>query len=74
MKNNLINITTKMKGEHNMKKLNVKTVETACPPLETLPNKNNPVDCFCERKPKSLISRRGNVANPRPLAGSAGGC
>ena len=34
MKNNLINITTKMKGEHNMKKLNVKTVETACPPLE----------------------------------------
>ncbi len=31
----------------------------SCPPLETLPNKNNPVDCLCERKPKSLISRRG---------------
>ena len=31
----------------------------SCPPLETLPNKNTPVDCFCERKPKSLISRWG---------------
>ena len=37
----------------------VATEPLSCPPLETLPNKNNPVDCFCERKPKSLISRRG---------------
>ena len=46
MKDNLFNVTTKMKGEQNMKKLNVKTVETACPPLEG--------------GPKSLISRRGS--------------
>ena len=35
------------------------TEPLSCPPLETLPNKNNPVDCFCERKPKFLIPRRG---------------
>ena len=35
------------------------TEPLSCPPLETLPNKNNPVDCFCERKPEFLISRRG---------------
>ena len=39
--------------------LHVDYSNLSCPPLETLPNKNNPVDCFCERKPKSLISRRG---------------
>ena len=37
----------------------VATEPLSCPPLETLPNKNNPVDCFCERKPEFLISRRG---------------
>ena len=35
------------------------TEPLSCPPLETLPNKNNPVDCFCERKPEFLIPRRG---------------
>ena len=35
MKNNFIKVTTKMKGEHDMKKLNVKTVETACPPCKS---------------------------------------
>ena len=59
MKNSLIKVNTSMKGEQNMKKLNVKTVETACPPLETLPNINNPVDCLCERKPEFSIPRRG---------------
>ena len=50
-----------------------KDVKSPCPPLETLPNKNNPVDCFCERKPKSLISRRGRersehlTPHPSPL-------
>ena len=34
----------------------------SCPPLETLPSRNIPVDCFCERRPKSLISRRGTQA------------
>ena len=38
---------------------NTQELATSCPPLETLPNKNTPVDCFCERKPKSLISRWG---------------
>ena len=37
----------------------VATEPLSCPPLETLPNKNNPVDCFCERKPEFLIPRRG---------------
>ena len=37
----------------------VATEPLSCPPLETLPNKNNPVDCFCERKPKFSIPRRG---------------
>ena len=41
-------------------KRRAKDAQSQCPPLETLPNKNNPVDCFCERKPKSLISRRGS--------------
>ncbi len=35
----------------------------SCPPLETLPSRNIPVDCFCERRPKSLISRRGTALN-----------
>ena len=35
------------------------TEPLSCPPLETLPNKNNPVDCFCERKPEFSIPRRG---------------
>ena len=34
----------------------------SCPPLEPLPSRNIPVDCFCERRPKSLISRRGTQA------------
>ena len=34
----------------------------SCPPLEPLPSRNIPVDCFCERRPKSLISRRGTRA------------
>ena len=37
----------------------VATEPLSCSPLETLPNKNNPVDCFCERKPEFLIPRRG---------------
>ena len=37
----------------------VKDAQSQCPPLETLPNKNNPVDCLCERKPEFLIPRRG---------------
>ena len=37
----------------------VATEPLSCPPLETLPNKNNPVDCFCERKPEFSIPRRG---------------
>ena len=45
--------------QHDGKGL-AKDAQSQCPPLETLPNKNNPVDCFCERKPKSLISRRGS--------------
>ena len=40
-------------------KRRTKETQSQCPPLETLPNINNPVDCLCERKPKSLISRRG---------------
>ena len=28
----------------------VKNEIYSCPPLETLPNKNTPVDCFCERR------------------------
>ena len=50
-----------MKQKTKSKKLinHVATEPLSCPPLETLPNKNNPVDCFCERKPEFLIPRRG---------------
>ena len=37
----------------------VKETNLTCPPLETLPSTNNPVDCLCERKPEFLIPRRG---------------
>ncbi len=37
-----------------------KDAQSQCPPLETLPNINNPVDCFCERKPEFSIPRRGS--------------
>ena len=37
----------------------VKETNLTCPPLETLPNINNPVDCLCERKPEFSIPRRG---------------
>ena len=43
----------------NISEKSVKNEIYSCPPLETLPNKNTPVDCFCERRPKSLISRWG---------------
>ncbi len=39
--------------------------EALCPPLETLPSRNIPVDCFCERRPKSLISRWGDASEAR---------
>ena len=45
--------------------INEKSVKNgiySCPPLEPLPSRNIPVDCFCERRPKSLISRRGTQA------------
>ena len=50
-----------MEQKTKSKKLinHVATEPLSCPPLETLPNKNNPVDCFCERKPEFLIPRRG---------------
>ena len=50
-----------MKQKTKSKKLinHVATEPLSCPPLETLPNKNNPVDCFCERKPEFSIPRRG---------------
>ena len=44
--------------QHDGKGL-AKDAQSQCPPLETLPNKNNPVDCFCERKPEFSIPRRG---------------
>ena len=46
----------------NISEKSAKNEIYSCPPLETLPNKNTPVDCFCERKPKSLISRWGTRA------------
>ncbi len=46
----------------NISEKSVKNEIYSCPPLETLPNKNTPVDCFCERRPKSLISRWGTRA------------
>ena len=52
--------TTRKKFYINEK--SVKNEIYSCPPLETLPNKNTPVDCFCERRPKSLILRRGTQA------------
>ena len=50
-----------MEQKTKSKKLinHVATEPLSCPPLETLPNKNNPVDCFCERKPEFSIPRRG---------------
>lgn len=51
----------------------VKETNLTCPPLETLPNINNPVDCLCERKPEFLIPRRGSersellTPHPNPL-------
>ena len=55
---------TKMKNQKLKRKgrlacTTIQVLATSCPPLETLPNKNTPVDCFCERKSKSLISRWG---------------
>ena len=40
-------------------KRRAKDAQSQCPPLETLPNINNPVDCLCERKPEFSIPRRG---------------
>ena len=50
-----------MEQKTKSKKLinHVATEPLSCPPLETLPNKNNPVDCFCERKPEFSIPRSG---------------
>ena len=44
--------------QHDGKGL-AKDAQSQCPPLETLPNINNPVDCLCERKPEFSIPRRG---------------
>ena len=41
-------------------KRRTKETQSQCPPLETLPNINNPVDCLCERKPEFSIPRRGS--------------
>ena len=43
----------------NISKKSAKNGIYSCPPLEPLPSRNIPVDCFCERRPKSSISRRG---------------
>ena len=45
--------------QHDGKGL-AKDAQSQCPPLETLPNINNPVDCLCERKPEFSIPRRGS--------------
>ena len=46
----------------NISEKSVKNGIYSCPPLEPLPSRNIPVDCFCERRPKSLISRWGTRA------------
>ena len=43
----------------NINEKSMKNGIYSCPPLEPLPSRNIPVDCFCERRPKSSISRRG---------------
>ena len=54
-------------------KRRTKETQSQCPPLETLPNINNPVDCLCERKPEFSIPRRGSersehlTPHPNPL-------